>query len=148
MRTRVLVTAVIAVACVHAVAQQPSTLRDLLAEADKNNCEILAAQREWKASTHVRAQVTALPPTEFTLQDFSVGSPRPGAGLSNSNFAYVGIGASQQIPYPGKLRLRAPQPIALPTKNSLRLLSCALKLPSRSRRITFDLRTCRRRLHR
>ncbi len=106
MRTGVLRSVVLAAACVHAVAQQPSTLRDLLAEADKNNSEILAAQGEWKASTHIRPQVSSLPPTEFTLQSFSVGSPRPGAGLSNSNFAYIGIGASQQFPYPGKLRLK------------------------------------------
>jgi outer membrane protein TolC len=88
------------------MAQQRSTLRDLLAEADKNNPEILAAQKEWKASTYVRPQVSSLPAPEFTLQDFSVGSPRPGAGLSHSNFAYVGIGASQELPYPGKLRLK------------------------------------------
>jgi outer membrane protein, heavy metal efflux system len=105
MRTRVLVPVVFS-ACLHALAQQPTSLRDLLAEADKNNSEILAAQKKWKASTYVRPQVSSLPPTEFTLQDFSVGSPRPGAGLSNNNFAYVGIGASQQIPYPGKLRLK------------------------------------------
>jgi outer membrane protein TolC len=93
-------------ACVHAVAQQTTSLRDLLTEADKSNSEIQAAQREWKASTYVRPQVVSLPQTEFTLQEFSVGSPRPGAGLSNSNFAYIGIGASQQIPFPGKLRLK------------------------------------------
>lgn len=106
MRTRVLGYVVVAAACVHAGAQQPTSLRDLLAEADKNNSEIQAAQREWKASTYVRPQIASLPPTEFTLQEFGVGSPRPGAGLSNSNFAYVGIGASQQFPYPGKLRLK------------------------------------------
>ena len=106
MRTRVLGSVVMAAACVHAAAQQPSTLRDLLAEADKNNSEILAEQRQWKASTHVRPQVTSLTPTEFTLQAFSVGNPLPGAGLSNNAFAYIGIGASQQFPYPGKLRLK------------------------------------------
>jgi outer membrane protein TolC len=36
----------------------------------------------------------------------SVGSPRPFAGFSNSDFAYVGLGVSQDLPYPGKLRLR------------------------------------------
>src|SRR5260370_34914862 len=38
---------------------------------------------------------------------FSVGSPRPFAGYSNSDFAYIGFGASQDIPYPGKRQLRA-----------------------------------------
>ena len=41
------------------------------------------------------------------MQQFSVGSPRPFAGYSNSEFAYIGFGASQDIPYPGKRQLRA-----------------------------------------
>ena len=51
-------------------------------------------------------QASALPDTEFMLQHFSVGSPRPFAGYSNSDFAYMGFGASQEIPYPGKRGLR------------------------------------------
>lgn len=35
-----------------------------------------------------------------------MGSPRLFAGYTNSDFAYIGIGASQELPYPGKLRLR------------------------------------------
>ncbi len=42
----------------------------------------------------------------FQVQQVNVGSPRPFAGYTNSEFAYVGLGASQDIPYPGKLRLR------------------------------------------
>jgi cobalt-zinc-cadmium efflux system outer membrane protein len=41
------------------------------------------------------------------VQQFSVGSPRPFAGYSNSDFAYIGFGASQDIPYSGKRQLRA-----------------------------------------
>jgi outer membrane protein TolC len=51
-------------------------------------------------------QVTALPDPKFTYQQFSVGSPKPFAGYTNSDFAYIGVGASQELPYPGKLRLR------------------------------------------
>jgi cobalt-zinc-cadmium efflux system outer membrane protein len=105
MRTRVLVGVIFALAGLRAVAQT-TPLRDLLAEADKNNAEIQAATKDWKASTYSRAQVSSLPATQFSLQELSVGSPRPGAGLSNNNFAYVGIGASQEFPYPGKLRLK------------------------------------------
>jgi cobalt-zinc-cadmium efflux system outer membrane protein len=36
----------------------------------------------------------------------SVGSPRPFAGYTNSEFAYLGLGVSQDFPYPGKLRLK------------------------------------------
>ncbi|HXS96622.1 MAG TPA: TolC family protein, partial [Candidatus Limnocylindrales bacterium] len=87
-------------------AQTPTPLAQLLAEAERNNPEISAAQHVWRAATHSRAQVTALPDPQFTLQQFSVGSPRPFAGFNSSNFAYVGIGASQELPYPGKLGLK------------------------------------------
>jgi outer membrane protein, heavy metal efflux system len=36
-----------------------------------------------------------------------VGSLRPFAGYTNSDFGYVGFGASQELPFPGKRRLRA-----------------------------------------
>ena len=35
-----------------------------------------------------------------------MGSPKPFAGYTNSDFAYIGVGASQELPYPGKLALR------------------------------------------
>lgn len=106
MKTGVIPAAAFALVCLQAAAQQTTPLQALLAEADKNNLEILAARKQWHASTYVRAQVDSLPDPHITLQAFSVGSPRPGAGLATSNFAYVGIGASQDIPYPGKLRLK------------------------------------------
>lgn len=105
MRVSVLVAALLA-AMPQVRAQQTTALTDLLLEAQRNNPQIAAAEKEWKATTYDRAQVTALPDPQFTLQAFSVGSPRPGAGLSNNNFAYVGLGASQELPYPGKLRLK------------------------------------------
>jgi outer membrane protein TolC len=40
------------------------------------------------------------------VQQVNVGSPRPFAGFTNSDFAYIGLGVSQDLPYPGKLRLR------------------------------------------
>ena len=83
------------------------SLQELVREAERNNPQIAAAQRGHEAATHVAGQVSALPETQLMLQQFSVGSPRPFAGYTNSNFAYVGIGASQEIPYPGKRSLRA-----------------------------------------
>jgi outer membrane protein TolC len=85
--------------------QNPTPLSELLAEAARANPGVRAAEYAWRAATHVRRQVTTLPNPEFTLQEFSVGSPRPFAGWNTSNFAYLGIGASQKLPYPGKLRL-------------------------------------------
>ena len=81
-------------------------IADLVSEAEKNNPEIAAAYHGWQAATHVPRQASAFPETQLSIQQFSVGSPRPFAGFSNSNFAYIGIGASQDLPYPGKRALR------------------------------------------
>src|SRR5216684_764645 len=97
-----------------AFAQQPTSshvgvatpLSELLAEAEKNNPQIEAARHGWEAAKQVSTQVSTLPDPQFTLQHFSVGSPRPFAGYTNSEFAYIGLGVSQDIPYPGKLRLK------------------------------------------
>jgi outer membrane protein TolC len=88
------------------VASQPIPLSALLAEAAANNPQISAADHGARAMRQVAPQVTSLPDPKFTYQQFSVGSPKPFAGYTNSDFAYVGIGASQELPYPGKLRLR------------------------------------------
>ena len=88
-------------------ANAPSTsLSELVKEAEQNNPEIAAAVHGWQAATHIPKQVSALPETEVSVQQFAVGSPRPFAGYSNSNFAYIGIGVSQDIPFPGKRGLR------------------------------------------
>lgn len=75
-------------------------------EAERNNPQIHAALHAWKASTQVASQVSTLPDPQVVVQQFSVGSPRPFAGYTNSEFAYIGVGFSQDLPYPGKLRLR------------------------------------------
>src|ERR1700738_1415302 len=81
-------------------------LSDLLAEAEKNNPQIEAARQGWEAAKQAPARVSAPPDPQFNLQHVSVGSPRPFAGYTNSDFAYLGIGVSQDFPYPGKLRLK------------------------------------------
>jgi cobalt-zinc-cadmium efflux system outer membrane protein len=91
------------------IAHRPARatpLAVLVSEALKRNPEILAARRHWQAATQVPPQVSTLPDPQFTVQQFTVGSPRPLAGFSNSNFAYIGFGVSEDLPYPGKLRLR------------------------------------------
>jgi len=88
-------------------AGAPSPLRELVEEAEQKNPQIAASFHAWQASRNVPKQVSALPETQVSVQQFSVGSPRPFAGYSNSDFAYIGFGASQDIPYPGKRQLRA-----------------------------------------
>src|SRR5713101_5489990 len=87
-------------------ASQPAKLADLLAEAERSNPQIQAARYGWDSAKQVSTQVSTLPDPQFVLQHVSVGSPRPFAGYTNSEFAYVGLGISQEIPYPGKLRLK------------------------------------------
>jgi cobalt-zinc-cadmium efflux system outer membrane protein len=89
-----------------AVESTPTPLSQLLAEAEVNNPQISAADHGARAARQVAPQTTTLPDPKFTYQQFSVGSPKPFAGYTNSDFAYIGVGASQELPYPGKLRLR------------------------------------------
>jgi len=84
-----------------------TSLRQLTQEAEQKNPQIAASYHAWQASRNVPKLASALPETELSVQQFSVGSPRPFAGYSNSDFAYIGFGASQDIPYPGKRQLRA-----------------------------------------
>ena len=88
-------------------AGMATSLRELMQEAEQKNPQIAASFHAWQASRNVPNQVSALPETQLSVQQFSVGSPRPFAGYSNSDFAYIGFGASQDIPYPGKRQLRA-----------------------------------------
>ena len=102
-------------------ADLPTPLSTLLDEAARSNPDIQATRLGWQAATQVPSQVSTLPDPQVTLQHFSVGSPRPFAGYSNSDFAYVGFGISQDLPYPGKLKLRgeAAQQDAAISRNKL-----------------------------
>src|SRR5260370_29967823 len=73
------------------------------AEAEKNNPQIEAARQGWQAAKQVPTQVSTLPDPQFNLQHVRVGSPRPFSCYTNSDFSYLGLGVSQDIPYPGKL---------------------------------------------
>ena len=88
------------------VASTPAPLSQLLAEAGTNNPQISAADHGVRAARQMAPQVATLPDPKFTYQQFSVGSPKPFAGYTKSDFVYIGVGASQEMPYPGKLRAR------------------------------------------
>src|SRR6202522_1064793 len=103
--TLVLVTAFSAFAQTP-VASTPAPLSQLLAEAGENNPQTPAADHAARAARQVAPQMTTLPDPKFTYQQLSVGSPKPFAGYTNSDFAYIGVGASQELPYPGKLQAR------------------------------------------
>src|SRR6201996_2237586 len=88
------------------VESTPTPLSQLLAEAGASNPQISAADHGARAARQVAPQMTTLPDPKFTYQQLSVGSPKPFAGYTNSDFAYIGVGASQELPFPGKLRAR------------------------------------------
>ena len=90
----------------NASAGEPTILADLLTEAEKNNPQVQAARHGWQSAKQISTQVATLPDPQVVLQQTNVGSPRPFAGYTNSDFAYIGVGFSQDLPYPGKLRLR------------------------------------------
>src|ERR1700674_2808350 len=88
-------------------AGSPVTLEELIREVEQRNPDIAAAQQGYLAATHAAGQVSSFRDTQVMVKHFGVGSPRPFAGYRNSEFAYVGLGALQEIPYPGKRGLRA-----------------------------------------
>jgi outer membrane protein TolC len=84
-----------------------TSLASLVEEAKSKNPQILAADHAYRAASYGPKGAAALPDTQVMIQQLSVGSPRLFAGYTNSDFAYIGIGASQEFPYPGKRKLRA-----------------------------------------
>ena len=56
-------------------SRTPTSLKELLAEAQNNNPKIRAAEHGWRAATHVAQQVTTLPDPHFSVQQLNVGSP-------------------------------------------------------------------------
>lgn len=78
-------------------------LSSLLEELVRNNPEIRAARFRYDAATKRPSQLSTLPDPKFSFVDFGVG--RPLSTLNTSDFAYVGFGFSQEVPFPGKLAL-------------------------------------------
>jgi len=89
--------------CYPAMAQPLPTL---VREALENNREILAAQKRYEAARQRPTQESSLPEPMVSLGYNSVGNPLPGAGLGSQVLANVGVMVSQEVPFPGKLRLK------------------------------------------
>ncbi|HWB84428.1 MAG TPA: TolC family protein [Bryobacteraceae bacterium] len=82
------------------------SLRDLTSEAMKNNPEIVAAQKSYEAARQKPTQESSLPDPMVSLGYTSIGKPLPGFGLGTEPTANIGLMYSQEIPFPGKLKLR------------------------------------------
>lgn len=98
-----------AVLAINAVAQTPDarvSLRELTSQAMMNNPEIVAAQKAYEAARQRPTQEGSLPDPMISLGYVSVGNPLPGAGLGSQVVSNVGVMYSQELPYPGKLKLK------------------------------------------
>jgi cobalt-zinc-cadmium efflux system outer membrane protein len=84
-----------------------SQIEAIVAEAVERNPGVIAAREHYEAQGKMPIQVATLPDPEVSLQQLTVGGPKPFEGSETSDFFYTGIGATQEIPWPGKLRLRA-----------------------------------------
>ncbi len=87
----------------------PARVDALVDEAMRQSPLLAAAERHFDATTKVPRQVSTLPDPQISVQQLTVGSPAPFSGYETSDFYYTGFGISQDIPGPGKLRLRARQ---------------------------------------
>jgi cobalt-zinc-cadmium efflux system outer membrane protein len=84
-----------------------SQIEAIVAEAVERNPAVAAAREHYEAQGKMPIQAATLPDPELSLQQLTVGGPKPFEGYETSDFFYTGIGAAQEIPWPGKLRLRS-----------------------------------------
>jgi outer membrane protein TolC len=86
------------------VGAQP--LPALVEEALHNNREILAAQKRYEASRQRPSQAGSLPDPTVSVGYTSNGGPWPVAGIGREATSNAGLTVSQEMPFPGKRKLR------------------------------------------
>jgi outer membrane protein TolC len=96
----------IALALPHPACAAPAEIEALVVEAMERNPTVIAARKHYEAQTKMPSQVATLPDPEVSLQQLTVGGPKPFEGSQTSDFFYTGFGVSQEIPWPQKLKLR------------------------------------------
>jgi outer membrane protein TolC len=107
LRLRAILTP--AILAISAAAQAPElrvTLKELTAEALRNSPEVAAAQKRYEAARQRPTRENSLPDPMISVGYASVGNPLPGAGLGREVLANANLMVSQEIPAPGKLRLK------------------------------------------
>jgi outer membrane protein TolC len=78
----------------------------LVEEALRNNREILAAQKRYEASRQRPSQASSLPDPTLSVGYTSNGGPWPVAGIGHEATSNAGVSISQEMPFPGKRKLR------------------------------------------
>jgi len=81
-------------------------LSRLVEEALRNSREILAAQKKYEAARQRPSEAASLPDPTVSLGYTSNGGPWPVAGIGTAATSNAGIAISQEVPFPGKLKLR------------------------------------------
>ena len=87
-------------------AADPARLQDLIREALANNAEVLAAQKTYEAARQRPSRESSLPDPTLSLGYASNGGPLPGQQLGSNPTSNIGVTVSQEIPWPGKRKLR------------------------------------------
>ena len=82
------------------------SLPSLVDEALRNNRDILAAQKRYEAAKQRPAQEASLPDPTLSLGYTANGGPWPVAGIGTAATSNAGIMISQEVPFPGKRKLR------------------------------------------
>ncbi len=106
VRSTITGIAIFAAAALAAPAQERLELDVLVREALQNNPEIIAAQKQYEAARQRPTQESSLPDPMLSLGYASAGSPRPFAGIGVEPAANAGLMVSQEVPFPGKRKLR------------------------------------------
>jgi outer membrane protein TolC len=78
----------------------------LVEEALRNNREILAAQKRYEAARQRPSQASSLPDPTVSLGYTANGGPWPVAGIGREATSNAGLTVSQEMPFPGKRKLR------------------------------------------
>ncbi len=89
----------------NAAEERHGVMQELIVQALRNNPEVIAAQKNYEAARQRPTQLSSLPDPTLSLGYASVGNPLPGAGLGSKVLSNIGVTASQEIPFPGKLKL-------------------------------------------
>ncbi len=108
MRCRVYLVAFLLAAFARPIAKgQEVKLADLVSEALLRSPDILAAQKKYEAAKQRPSQAGSLPDPTLSMGWNSNGNPLPGAGLGTDPTSNLGLSITQEIPAPGKQRLRS-----------------------------------------
>jgi cobalt-zinc-cadmium efflux system outer membrane protein len=99
--------ALAALGCVSlARSAEPLRLPDLIVSALANNPEVRAARKRYEAARQRPSQERSLPDPMLSVGYLSNGIPLPGGQLGSNPTSNIGFMVSQQIPWPGKRKLR------------------------------------------